>query len=215
MVHKVFHDARTGGRMKTCSKCKKDLPLNRFVKSPRYFDGLYPSCKDCRKRAMEATLKTHPLCSKCKSEPHTKNHTWCYSCQRVGRGQASNPKFRRVPNNRLCSKCKIRERAKSKRYCCECANKYLREWFKSKGGFWNAISEEQRQKATARKYAYNRMIRGKLQRKTCEVCGATDTEIHHLNYNPKTLDIKWLCRPHHEDAERVKKSLLTEQPLLL
>jgi len=29
------------------------------------------------------------------------------------------------------------------------------------------------------------------------------------------LDVRWLCKKHHDEAERIFKSLLTEQPLLL
>lgn len=37
---------------------------------------------------------------------------------------------------------------------------------------------------------------GRLKRQPCEVCGTTDSEIHHDTYdNP--LNVKWFCRAHH------------------
>jgi len=34
---------------KKCTKCKKALPLNMFSKWKKGFDGVFPSCKECRK----------------------------------------------------------------------------------------------------------------------------------------------------------------------
>lgn len=202
--------------MKTCSKCKKDLPRDRFVKSPRYLDGLYPICKGCRKATRLAALLTNPMCSHCKKRPHSGNHAWCDQCQRLERGSPLIPKFRRDTTNKtLCSRCRTKPKAKGHNYCRECKNTSRREWAKRHGGNWKALGTEQRQKCTARKYAYNLVKRGRLQAQPCEVCGSLKAEIHHLNYNRMTLDIRWLCKKHHDEAERVKKSLLTEQPLLL
>lgn len=38
--------------------------------------------------------------------------------------------------------------------------------------------------------------KGILKRKPCEVCGSTETEAHHPDYN-RPLHVRWLCRPHH------------------
>lgn len=37
---------------------------------------------------------------------------------------------------------------------------------------------------------------GRLQRKPCEICGATKSEAHHRSYD-KPLDVQWLCAKHH------------------
>jgi len=39
---------------------------------------------------------------------------------------------------------------------------------------------------------------GKLFKSPCEVCGNTKSEAHHDDYG-KPLDVRWLCRQHHED----------------
>lgn len=200
--------------MKTCSRCKKDFSQDRFVKSPRYVDGLYPSCKDCRKETRLDGLRRKPLCSHCKFNPHQPNHAWCLPCQRLERGEPKIPKFRRdAKNKHLCSKCKLVPRLPYNRYCKTCKNHYWKVWMKSKGGLWK-LYPSQRFKIANRAYFGNLVRTGKEERKPCEVCGSK-AEIHHLDYNHKTRNVRWLCKKHHVDAERIKKSLLTDQPLLL
>jgi hypothetical protein len=41
---------------------------------------------------------------------------------------------------------------------------------------------------------------GRLVRQPCEVCGAEQTEAHHDDYD-KPLQVRWLCRTHHVEAE--------------
>lgn len=40
--------------MKTCKKCGTDKPLNSYTSDPRYKDGLYPWCFECRKAWRDA-----------------------------------------------------------------------------------------------------------------------------------------------------------------
>jgi hypothetical protein len=53
--------------------------------------------------------------------------------------------------------------------------------------------------------AVNNAIRdGRLERKSCEVCGAK-AQAHHDDYS-KPLDVKWLCQRHHRDRHRQLKA---------
>jgi hypothetical protein len=46
---------------------------------------------------------------------------------------------------------------------------------------------------------------GKVKRRPCEVCGATDgIEAHHEDYS-KPLDVNWLCPTHHKEADAAKR----------
>ena len=44
-----------------------------------------------------------------------------------------------------------------------------------------------------------RLKRGTLQRGSCEVCGVTKTEAHHVDYD-RPLDVRWLCTTHHRQT---------------
>lgn len=37
---------------------------------------------------------------------------------------------------------------------------------------------------------------GRLQRQSCEVCGAETVDAHHDRYD-RPLEVRWLCRRHH------------------
>jgi len=37
---------------------------------------------------------------------------------------------------------------------------------------------------------------GRLEKKSCAICGDSNTEAHHEDYS-KPLDVVWLCRKHH------------------
>ena len=39
---------------------------------------------------------------------------------------------------------------------------------------------------------------GKLQRKPCDVCGASRSQAHHDDYE-KPLEVMWLCPKHHKE----------------
>ena len=65
------------------------------------------------------------------------------------------------------------------------------------------LTDEQRQRANCRSYAnvYQRM--GVLVPKPCEVCGDEKVEKHHDDYS-KPLQVRWLCKQHHREAEKKK-----------
>ena len=44
----------------------------------------------------------------------------------------------------------------------------------------------------------NALRNGRLNRKPCEVCGATRVHGHHHDYS-KPLDVRWLCPIHHKE----------------
>jgi hypothetical protein len=51
----------------------------------------------------------------------------------------------------------------------------------------------------------NNAIRdGKLVRKPCEVCGNEKSQAHHEDYS-KPLEVVWLCKPHHFEADEKRR----------
>lgn len=198
--------------MKVCSKCQQSLPETSFVKSARYKDGLYPSCKACRNQIRMLSLKNNPMCARCHSKPHTESHPYCYDCQRASKGEPAVPKFRRDSSNTtMCSRCKQNPRAPGKHYCRDCANQYLREWSRSKGGYWKSRNAEQKRKSTVRMFVDHKIHRGQITRQPCLICGKPETEIHHLNYEQRTLDVIHICASHHVQLEKLKRQGLTDQ----
>ena len=67
---------------------------------------------------------------------------------------------------------------------------YMRKWRKL-----HPLTEEQRQKDTARSYANVYKQRGKLTEEPCKVCGGK-AQMHHPDYR-QPLAVEWLCREHH------------------
>lgn len=194
--------------MKTCSKCKVEKGEDCFVKSNRYKDGLYPSCKDCRKASKIATLAKNSLCAKCGIQPHTESHHYCYDCAREARGQSARPRYTRDSSNTtMCSKCKVNPRLSYHNYCWKCKNEDSSAWRKSKGGWKNLYTEDYRKAATARRYALWLLETGKIERGPCIFCGAPGTEFHHFDYLPKTRNFADVCESCHVDAHRFLKSM--------
>ena len=58
------------------------------------------------------------------------------------------------------------------------------------------LTDEQRKKANCRSYTNEYVRRGKIIKQPCSVCGAINSEAHHIDYS-KPLLIEWLCRKHH------------------
>lgn len=64
-----------------------------------------------------------------------------------------------------------------------------------------------REKNAARAKVYRAIRSGELISQPCEVCGATkNIEAHHWDYS-KPLDVQWLCREHHIEADKQRRIL--------
>lgn len=57
-------------------------------------------------------------------------------------------------------------------------------------------------KALAQRTTNAAIQNGKLERKPCEVCGATRVNAHHDDYS-KPLVVRWLCPIHHSAVHRM------------
>lgn len=146
-------------------------------------------------------------CSKCGRKPALSYHSYCYACLRISKGENPIPKFRRDVNNKtMCSRCKKKPRAKGHNYCKECRSDAVKKCVLNKGGWWGyVVSDPERHKrALSRKLIYNWLIRGKIQRQPCELCGDPNSESHHDDYSIPG-SVRWLCKKHHEEADRLKE----------
>lgn len=193
-----------------CSKCRSTLEESQFVKSERYSDGCYPSCKQCQTEAKLKTFRTYPLCFLCGVKPHLEGRGYCYECDRIKKGRPIVPKFRRDPSNKtLCSRCKINPRSEYHRYCRSCQDKSFKEWRERTKKI--RLPSEKRRKLSARFYVNGLLKRGKIKRQPCKYCGAPGTNFHHLDYKDRTRNIEHVCFPCHVRLEREKRKMLTKQ----
>lgn len=56
-----------------------------------------------------------------------------------------------------------------------------------------------RERQLARMKVYHALKNGKLNRKSCEQCDNKNVQAHHDDYN-KPLEVRWLCRLHHNEV---------------
>jgi hypothetical protein len=59
----------------------------------------------------------------------------------------------------------------------------------------------------ARQAVYAAIKSGKLTRRPCRLCGEPQTEAHHEDYS-KPLEVDWLCKPHHRQADSARRARL-------
>ena len=55
----------------------------------------------------------------------------------------------------------------------------------------------------------NALLNGTLAKSPCEVCGAINVDGHHDDYS-KPLDVRWLCRTHHNEHHAQQMRAIAE-----
>lgn len=155
-----------------------------------------------------------PTCSKCRAAPALTYHAYCYACLRAARGQSPEPKYRRDSQNKaLCSRCKTQPRRKYHNYCAACGGEAVKAAVSKHGSSWRyALARGSHRKVLARHLVANRIKRGKLIPKPCEICGAKAQAHHDHGYDAEhALDVRWLCPTHHRQLHRFQniRNLLT------
>lgn len=190
--------------MKTCSKCSDSLDESQFVKSPRYKDGLYPSCKTCRKAVKIASLAKNPMCSRCGSEPHLGYIPYCHACNLIAKGRKTPTRIVDRTNTTMCCRCKAEPRLDHHNYCRECKNEATAEWEQGNGGSWARLDEEGKNKARARRAVNHRVQRGTMRKEPCVICGNESDEMHHhKGYDGENaFDVQWMCIEHHKKVHK-------------
>lgn len=61
--------------------------------------------------------------------------------------------------------------------------------------------EYNRKKANTHRKVMYAVQQGQLIKEPCEVCGDVNSEAHHDDYD-KPLEVRWLCRKHHNELHR-------------
>lgn len=80
--------------------------------------------------------------------------------------------------------------------------------FNWKGGIsTNAVRYTRKYKASrpdaveAHSKVYTEIRAGRIARQPCQICGNDKADAHHEDYS-KPLEVKWLCRKHHNELHR-------------
>lgn len=107
---------------------------------------------------------------------------------------------------RTCSKCGSPNDRLPQRYCtiCHAAN------MRATRPKHRELSNEARQKASARSYLKEYVRRGHIKPEPCSSCGAMNSEAHHPDYD-SPLCVHWLCRQCHlAEHKRIAEAKLAE-----
>lgn len=78
----------------------------------------------------------------------------------------------------------------------ETLKRYYRNHKDSESARQKEYIENNREKYLAHTAVRGAILRGKLHKHTCSVCGAEKAEAHHDDYS-KPLEVKWLCHKCH------------------
>jgi hypothetical protein len=60
------------------------------------------------------------------------------------------------------------------------------------------------ERVKAQRLVFSALRNKTLERKPCEICGCEKVEAHHEDYS-KPLEINWLCKPHHVEADKARR----------
>lgn len=205
------------GRSIYCSTCKKEKEPGRDNES---------RCKTCKSEANKkrraekrkaAGLEPYGSgrslnCYDCGELKEKREYGYCNACRR--KRDNANRISKGITKKHQTGKCQCgAERALySNVYCVECIAKRTKDY-----RLKNPLTREQKDKINERRKnktelgKYKERVRwltisairsGKLIKQPCEVCG-TDVKIeaHHDDYM-KPLDVRWLCRFHHQEHHR-------------
>src|SRR3990167_453291 len=191
------------GRSIYCSTCRKEKEPGRDNES---------RCKACKSQANKdkrakkrAESGLEPFgsgrslyCYACKALKENRNAGYCNSCCR----QKDNEwrlatGFTKKHQTGLCPKCGDKRPGSKWAYCKKCNYERSAKWKREN----EVLNEEQHFRKKVRSLTRYAVRTGKLYEEPCEVCGEEKVEAHHDDYN-KPLDVRWLCRKHHDDHHR-------------
>lgn len=169
---------------KTCTKCGEEKEMTDFL--IRVFDsgniGTRGVCNECRKKGQHDNYLKNAEVMAVKSREY-------YS------------------NNKL--KCKERNKKYYKEHPGMHAQSNRKYYQKNKDNLLaiTKLKNTTNQSAYhARIASYHAIERGILKRQPCETCGTIiDIQGHHDDYL-KPLEIRWLCRKHHQELHLKKEA---------
>lgn len=145
-------------------------------------DAPTAKCRECQKPFIQSRYQVR------------KNERLCKPCRRIH--DAEWRELRRSAGLPTGGRHKdlIKKSKRMKSYCSRREVK-IRQAELAKERYYRPDLE---MKNLARRETRNALRRGDLVRCSCEVCGSQNAEAHHDDY-AKPLEVRWLCRRHHEE----------------
>lgn len=171
---------------KACRRCGVVKMLTEFHKNVRTGDGRHTRCKDC----ISMYMKDERVRRGKVGRPFlTADQLKTYRCSGCGVEQ---PSIDFPPN--------LHSKRGHSQYCRGCLNglrraEAKRRWRDPVAGY----------KARVRIFTGLAMRLGVLIPKPCEVCATTNVQAHHPDYS-KPLDVRWLCRVHHNKLHKEERT---------
>jgi len=189
-------------REKHGSKVKRGIYCSRCKGIKEHQERGY--CLACeRERYLE---KSKPDCATCGKPKENVRDAYCHNCKNERNRLKSIAEGRRYKNpdgrKKTCSNCgrQKEEAFINESYCAGC--KYLKRKVHRP-----LKNDEQKFKEAVRKLTWKKINEGVLVRLPCEVCKTTENvEAHHDDYY-QPLEVRWLCRKHHQEHHKNNANL--------
>ena len=200
-----------------CSTCKKEKEPGRDNES---------RCKACKsqankdKRAKQREEKGLPAfgsgrsiyCYDCKAAKEKQEYGYCNACRRKKDNENRLASGRTKKHQTGKCPCGAERASYSPSYCIDCLtarSKERRQLIPLTREQKDWINERRRNKVGEAKFKDSvraitgrKIKQGVLIKQPCEVCGTNeDIQAHHDDYY-KPLDVRWLCRKHHQEHHK-------------
>lgn len=155
-----------------------------------------------------------PTCCKCGGIKENPKQGYCLACHRQNDNDWRLKTERTKKHQTGLCPCGNERAPYSPSYCTVCANansKKLRKFTektKAKRKLRRETDPIYALKVNVRYFTNAAMKIGVLVKQPCEVCGEQVVDAHHDDY-AKPLDVRWLCRTHHNEHHINERKRLT------
>lgn len=117
--------------------------------------------------------------------------------------------------NREYNKSRVEERRKTAKQWREKNSEHIKQYREEHKSEIASYAREYRKRTKAKymeaHHAVSYAIKlGKIEKRPCEICGNSNSQAHHDNYN-KPLEVRWLCRDCHIAWHREHKPIYGEE----
>lgn len=194
------------GRSIYCSTCKKEKEPGRENES---------RCKACKaaarkakndKRRSDLGLPEYGTgrkltCSSCGATKEDRDRSYCRACF----VKKERERYQKQHGLSIYCECGNEKESYRRDRCDKCQLVIDRAKYKADSKKYRASINGY--KSLVRNVTFKAIQQGLLVKKPCEVCGTTEkVEAHHDDYT-KPLEVRWLCKTHHQEHHKNNPNL--------